>query len=219
MPYVSPSFQLNAFNCPLCNAYSVQLWHTINGIKKEGYQAYYPTLLENVNVCICGFCNKYTIWVDRKMIHPVINGAPLPHPDMPDQIKEIYEEARGITSKSARSSCALLRVALENLVDLIIGKNNKSLNENIGQLVKQGRLPERIQKSMDILRITADAMLHPNVIDLENNDTYEIAIGMFDLLNIVTSILISEPKKIDEFYDNLPERQKEAINNRDNNRT
>ncbi len=68
---------------------------------------------------------------------------------------------------------------------------------------------------MDILRITADAMLHPNAINLENEDDRQTAIGMFDLLNIITDVLIAEPRKVDDYFDNLPGSQKGAIEERD----
>jgi len=49
------------------------------------------------------------------MIHPRKLTAPIPHSDMPDDVKEIYEEARNISDISPRAAAALLRVALEKL--------------------------------------------------------------------------------------------------------
>ena len=59
-------------------------------------------------------------------------------------------------------------------------------------------------EAMHILRITADVMLHPITIDLENKDDRQTAIGMFGLLNIITEVLIAEPKRIDNYINNLP---------------
>jgi len=49
------------------------------------------------------------------MIRPNVSNAPLPHEDMPDDVKEIYEEARQVSVFSQRAAAALLRVSLEKL--------------------------------------------------------------------------------------------------------
>jgi hypothetical protein len=54
------------------------------------------------------------------MIYPSGGPAPLPHPDLPDDIKEDYEKARSIVSRSPRSVAALLRLAVDKLLDWII---------------------------------------------------------------------------------------------------
>jgi len=218
-PYTAPKLNEAAFNCPLCNAYSTQEWHSSHCILNRYGGMLSDARLDKVQFCTCEYCKGYSIWVGEKIIYPLTNGAPLPHSELSTEIKDIYNEARGIMSLSPRSACALLRVALENLVDEIMARNKKTLNENIGSLVKQGKLPDTIQKAMDVLRITADAMLHPNTIDLENKDNRETAIGMFNLLNIIAQVLIADRKKIDEYYDGLPKPQKDSIERRDKKKT
>ena len=44
-------------------------------------------------------------------------------------------------------------------------------------------------------------------------------IGMFELLNIITDVLITEPKKIDNYFENLPDPQKDAVEKRDSKST
>jgi Domain of unknown function (DUF4145) len=217
MPYVHPQFKLNLFNCPLCNGYSEQSWYSASKILGTPGGPMHDNRLDKVYFCICKLCNKYTVWVDEKLIHPPINGASLPHQDMPQQVKDIYEEARGVMSRSPRSACTLLRVALEILIDGILGKNKNTLNHKIGVLVKERGLDVRIQKAMDILRITGDAALHPGVIDLQNKDDSQTAKTMFDLLNIITQVMISNPNTINEYYNNLPQPQKNSIEKRDVN--
>jgi len=41
----------------------------------------------------------------------------MPHLDMPDTVKELYNEAREIASESPRAAAALLRLALEKLTE------------------------------------------------------------------------------------------------------
>lgn len=217
IPYVYPKFNESKFNCPLCNAYSVQRWYGATpDFPQYEHDTEYAQKTKKVAYCFCLSCGDYTIWVDKKIIFPLINGAPLPNPDMPTEVKDVYEEGRSIMSKSPRSACALLRLALEILLDDINGKNKKSLNQNIGILVSANKIAPEIKQSMDILRVTGDAVLHPAIIDIENTEKPETAIKMFELLNIVTKTLISDPKLIQEYYDsNIPQPQKDAIDKRD----
>lgn len=51
------------------------------------------------------------------MIFPSGSNIPMPHTDMPESVKEIYNEAREIASNSPRAAAALLRLALEKLTE------------------------------------------------------------------------------------------------------
>jgi hypothetical protein len=84
-----------------------------------------------------------------------VNGAPPSHPDMPKDVKKIYDEAKSIVSMSSRAA-VLLRIAIEVLIDCVIGENKRTLNENIGILVKQNKIQVTIQESLDYLRIIGD---------------------------------------------------------------
>src|SRR3712207_7077881 len=39
-------------------------------------------------------CGKYCLWVGGKMVYPQTSTTPLPSPDMPDDVREVYLEAR-----------------------------------------------------------------------------------------------------------------------------
>jgi hypothetical protein len=85
------------------------------------------------------------------------------------------------------------------------------LNDNIGIMVKNG-LDEKIQKSLDVLRVIGNNSIHPGQIDFE--DSYNTAISLFELVNIIADSMIRQPKKIDEFYTSLPKEKLEGIDNR-----
>jgi hypothetical protein len=158
------------------------------------------------------YCKRYSIWVDEKMIYPKINGVPFPHPDMPQDVKEDYEEARSIVSLSPRSSAALIRVAIERLVHHILGDEKvKTLNDNIGILVKKG-LPTEIQQSLDYLRVIGNNSVHPGVID---TDDYNTAKSLFELVNLVVEDRITRPKRLQSYYNNLPQSLRDAVDERD----
>jgi len=216
MPYTPPTHKAEGFNCPLCNFYSHQLWFPMYYGTGSSYSPKYEGI-KNLELSICYKCKEYLIWYDEKIVFPVVNGAPPPHEDMSDEVKKIYDEAKSIVSKSSRAAAALLRVAVTVLIDQVIGKNKNTLNNNIGILVEEKKLSVQIQQSLDYLRVTGDHELHPGVIemdDIEVND-YQHTISLFELVNLIVEELITRPKKINEYYDRIPQRQKEQIEKRD----
>ena len=49
---------------------------------------------------------------------------------------------------------------------------------------------------------------------MEVND-YQHTLSLFELAKLIVEELISRPKKIGDYYNRLPQRQKDQINNRD----
>lgn len=147
-------------------------------------------------------------------MHPRSEWQFLPSPDMPAPVKKDYEEANAVFLVSPRASAALLRVAIEKLCNEI-NKSDDSVFEGIGKLVKKG-LDEKVQRALDIVRVTGNEAVHPGQIDF--NDTPETAQRLFKLVNIIVERLITLPKEIDDVYDGLPEDKRKAIENRDKNK-
>jgi len=145
------------------------------------------------------------------MVYPYSGTAPLPNPDLPDDIKVDYEEARSIVSLSPRGAAALLRLVIQKLCKCL-GEKGESTNTDIANLVKKG-LPGKVQKSLDIVRVVGNNAVHPGQFDLKDNA--EVAGRLFGLVNLIAEVLITQPKHVDELYESLPESQKEAIRKRD----
>ena len=55
--------------------------------------------------------------------------------------------------------------------------------------------------------------MHPGQIDL--NDSPEIAHSLFKLVNLITQVMITDPKLVDEVYGALPQGAKDHIEERD----
>jgi len=162
-------------------------------------------------LAVCDRCNKFSIWLVGKLVHPETTAAPAAHPDTPEEIKEDYEEARGVFQKSPRSSAALLRLAIQKIC-MKLGQPGKNLNADIGELVRQG-LPIRIQQSLDIVRVVGNNQVHPGVLDVR--DDTAIALMLFGLVNLIVEDRISSPKQIEELYAKLPEEARKQIEKRD----
>lgn len=145
------------------------------------------------------------------MIYPSSGGAPLPNPDLPIDVKADYNEASSILSFSPRGSAALLRLAIQKLC-IHLGEKGENLNEDIANLTRTKALPVKVQKALDVVRVIGNNAVHPGQLDLKDDPS--TALRLFDLVNIVADVTVSQPKNIESMYSKLPESQREAIDKR-----
>lgn len=207
--YVAPSFKADAFHCPHCGVYSHQLWPERTLYDPGSGMSYHD--IKGLTVSICMRCTNYALWLNGKMISPISSIAPLPIEDMPADVGEDFLEARNIVNTSPRASAALLRLALQKLMPHL-GEKGENINDDIASLVRKG-LPEKMQKALDSLRVIGNNAVHPGQIDLK--DDAQTAIALFDLLNMIVEVMITQPKKVDQIYDKLPSSIQDAIKKRD----
>lgn len=204
----SPSPTRERFVCPSCEAFASQ-WTASNLI---AYNATGKRDLDGWSVSVCLSCGKPTIWFGSSMVWPTQQIGPIAHPDMPETVRKVYDEARQVGNASPRSAAALLRVCLEQLVNQL-EPGNSSLNEKVGKLVARG-LPEQVQQAMDTLRVFGnEAGAHVGEVDLsDDRSTVE---ALFEILNIVVEDVVTRQKKIDALYRRLPQGKLDAIARRD----
>ena len=145
------------------------------------------------------------------MVYPMTTNIPLPSKDMPNNIKNLYNEARNVFEISPKSGAALLRLALKMLCKEL-GEDGKNINDNIAKLVKKG-LPVEIQQALDTIRVVGNNSVHPGEINLDEDK--DLAASLFPLLNLIVDRMIGEPKRIQEIYCKLPDMALEAIKKRD----
>ncbi|MBI4114800.1 MAG: DUF4145 domain-containing protein [Candidatus Niyogibacteria bacterium] len=203
IPYTPPYLNGDAFNCPLCNAYSKQSWSEHRHNNNE-YIAGFRTAK-------CTRCNGYSAWWYGEMIYPVTTRIEKPSNDLPTEVRRDYDEAAQIVQKSPRAAAALLRLAIQKLCTSI-GGTGKNLNDDIAKLVENG-LPEKVQKMLDTVRVIGNHAVHPGEINLD--DQPQTAETLFRLVNIIAEKMITEPKEIDALYGTLPDKDKEQISKRD----
>ncbi len=148
------------------------------------------------------------------MIYPLASLAPKPENNMPEPVRELYEEASLVSIHSSRAAAALLRVALEKLTEHL-GETDGNLNTRIGKLRQKG-LPDSVIKSLDIVRITANSGgAHAGIIDLTGADGADIVNRLFKLVNFIVQMTINVPNEVNEMFGDLPEIKREGVKNRD----
>lgn len=210
MNYVAPKFQAGGFTCPFCGAFSQFNWRQTLERVPNGLVA------TPAHLATCMHCKEILIWNVLKtgpvMVWPTrVSNAPLPHPDMPEDVSRDYKEARAICNDSPRGAAALLRLSIQKLCKHL-GEPGEHINTDIGSLVQKG-LPERVQKALDVVRVTGNNAVHPGEMQLE--DSAEIVQSLFGLINLIVENRIAEPRKIDALFESLPEGARAAIVRRD----
>jgi len=208
--YIQPQLNLAAFNCPFCHVYSHQDWYYLQASSgSDGYGKQYSD--QKFMISSCESCKGTTIWFGDKIIFPYNSTVEPPNIDLPEDIKNDYNEAATIVNMSPRAAAALLRLSIQKLCKYL-GENGKDINNDIKELVKKG-LPNKVQEALDSVRVIGNEAVHPGEIDLKDN--LEIAYKLFKLVNFITTKLITEPKEIDAIYNTLPPSKIESIRNRD----
>jgi len=211
---ISPKLDLETFNCPHCGALSHAKWLSLL-MNQYGQSHHLP---QSAKVAITTCCPaRMSLWLEDDdrvtgtMIFPASTIAPLPHPDMPDDIARDFEEARLVFTHSPRAAAALLRLCVQKICNHLMGKPG-GIDEQIGQLVADG-LPRRVQQALDSVRVIGNESVHPGKMDL--NDTPEVGQVLFRLVNLIIQDCITAPKEAEEIYGLLPEGKLKGIENRD----
>ncbi|MBU1364216.1 MAG: DUF4145 domain-containing protein [Gammaproteobacteria bacterium] len=215
MTYIPPQFNGKSFTCPHCDVYAQFWWfETKKQVRAPGGGSMYKGT--DLHIANCHHCSGRMVWfVDDSQAHVLypssISAAPLPHVEIPENVKRDYLEAKDIVNASPRGAAALLRLALQKLC-VHLGGGGANLNDDIGLLVQSG-LPVQIQQALDVVRVIGNNAVHPGEISVDDNP--EIAQALFGLINVIVENRIAEPKRIEALYASLPEGARNAIERRD----
>lgn len=212
MRYTAPDKKLSAFTCPHCGVYA-QMKYSEHNFKEDEICITFDECIDTNTTTLarCANCGNKIIWIKDEYVYP--NLLPIsPNKDMPNVVKVLYEEAGLIYTKSPRAACALLRLAIDRLCNEL-EETDRDINKNIASLVKRG-ISVEVQQALDIVRVVGNKAVHPGQIAFDV-DSVETAETLFTLINLIVDRLISEPKRIDEMFDKLPENVKNAVKKRD----
>ena len=225
--YLEPALGRTEFTCPHCNRNSSILWQTIQHFEIIDFDIE----VESNHLAQCKSCHGLMLFkrqiekIDDDdyihytslMVYPKHVAIPATK-DMPENIQKIYAEASFVFEDSPRASCALLRLALQELMiclkDHYDGHDDlsgKDINQDIGILVKNHKLPAKVQMALDSVRVVGNNAVHPGALDI--NDNKDIAKKLFDLLNLIVEEMITKP--VEEVYAKLPQGARDAIAKRD----
>ena len=132
----------------------------------------------------------------------------MPNPGLRDDVKDAHNEARSIVNRSPRGAAAPLKLCVRKLCEQL-GQPGKKINDDIRKLVKEEELPPNIQGSLDLVRVIGNCAVHHGQMDIK--DDVETANKLFELVNIIAQVMITQPKGIKQFYESLPEHKRKEI--------
>ncbi len=206
MTYIAPTCFATSFSCPSCGAISHQTWSAFDWDLKS-----YSIPNQNpLRISTCAHCNSNTLWFQNDILLPDVGLAPLPNPEMPKDVQSLYLEAASISAKSPRGAAALLRLAVQVLCKSL-GEKGENISDDISKLVKKG-LPELVQQSLDVVRVTGNNAVHPGVINTDDPDTVA---NLFALLNVIVEYMVALPNRVSGLYTALPQPALDSIKRRD----
>ncbi len=189
--FVPPKFEEKAFNCAFCGAYSNHLWYT-PFIRDAS-----AISLRNFRIARCIHCNEMSVWIQKNMIYPTSGNVPTANPDIPENIKSDYDEARNVFAHSPRSAAALLRTVLKGICEHL-GEKDDNLTICINNLVSKG-LPERLKIALEMARVIGDKAIPPG--QLNSEDDQATVLKLFALVNLTADAMISQPNQLKNLYD------------------
>ena len=207
-----PEFGKKSFSCPFCGVFAGQSWNKI-GTGKKSFTINDLVLVELPNYVSsqCFHCKEIALWVNERLVYPLFPVVkqvapppeiPNPNSDLNKHIRKIYNEARKIANVSPNGACALLRLALEMLCESLGAKGDnledKTLRGKIKFIVKEKGLDPELEHAFHIVRIVGNEVIHAGQTDLKDNK--EIAIKLFDIINIIAEDLITKKKNIKKLY-------------------
>jgi hypothetical protein len=96
----------------------------------------------------------------------------------------------------------------------LLERDDLMLDKGIEELVRQDRIRTQVKNACDVLRVTGNQMLHPGQIS-PTDANESVALGLFQLVNLIVEQAITQPALTESLYSNLPPEKLEAIERRD----
>ncbi|MGE7869133.1 hypothetical protein ACQKNO_23615 [Bacillus paramycoides] len=184
------------FECPHCQKSAKQLWFAIKQKPFEEPKVY-PLLETNswsqvsdisfdrdnffesltkwgFEISTCNSCKEYIIWRNERPVLRDSKIIPLPHESMPDNVKQLYNEAKNVFFDSHIAANIVLRLALKKLFQYI-ERNKLSINLDTSLI--------HILKSLETLEDEgpiSSFLNNKEVVKIE-----EVTFIMFDSLNFI----------------------------------
>lgn len=89
--YYPAEFEKSEFNCPYCGVFAHQDFHSLI-YKPWNYSN--DTKPTELSTSSCSHCEQLAYWYKQSLIIPASGNVEMPNPDMPEDCKSDYLEAR-----------------------------------------------------------------------------------------------------------------------------
>lgn len=205
-----PKLGRSGFDCPRCGVFAMQSWEPLTPVSSRTWFDDSTKTTGRWQVAKCARCDEYSVWRQDRMIFPSGGAAPVSHPDMPVEAKELYDEAREVLGISRRAGTALARASLERLLKTLDPQPGSP--DLASRIVKvSARLPESLGQILTIIRVAGNQSLHvPDqpgdllvlVLDPEETEVVDL---MFEAINELVEQLITRPARVLSHFEKVPD--------------
>lgn len=184
-----------AVRCPRCGSEAPPRWFPfVVGYEHKGSRGGQALWgigreVEDVVLGLCADCHLPTLWHAGSPVWPARTSAPPAAPGMPPAALAGFEEARRVFDSSPRSSAALLRLSLRELLEHA-GLPDPAASDE-ARASARWTLPAGVWQSLRDVRAAGDDAVPPGRLD--PRDDRESALALFDLVNVLVVRLIVEP--------------------------
>lgn len=158
----------------------------------------------------CYSCNHASVWRGGRLIYPRTSTLPMPHEAMPQDARELYEEAREVYAVSPRAGAALARATLERLLRTIDPEaGNVNLEKRIERVIDRVSTP--LGQDLTVLRHVGNKSVHVEddpdelTVLVISDDQTEVAGFLFDAINGLVDELIARPAATKDRFARLPD--------------
>jgi hypothetical protein len=161
---------------------------------------------------VCQECNNILFWLNRDIIYPAPKYGQEPSTFMPEDVADLYNQARGVYHTSRISALFLLRLAVEKLCKKLLNKEETKakLFALINELRKKDSLPENVINILDSYRSIGDIAVHEGL-----DVTEELEINPDVLFRTIDYIVVKTFEELDiedKFFKGI-EKNKERFKN------
>ena len=211
----TPEFGREAFYCPLCGAFANQLWGVAYCFQDGGNRR----ALNNGDLwslALCAFCQNNSVWLGERLIYPLARLGEESSPDMPDDVRVLYDEAREVAVVSRRAGAAMARATLELLVKRIdpdapprstlvqrLDRIIPLVDTPLGQMLTFAR---HVGNAIHATELPDEAIVM--VLDDDQTDGMEL---IFAAVNGLVEAKITRPRVAAEMYLKIPESVRERV--------
>lgn len=226
MPSHPPKHREASFDCPRCGVFTSQEWADLRTPAQQPFADSDARVRRGSNgstflvpmhwtASKCFVCEDWSVWRDRSLIYPPEMAMDQPHEDMPESVRELYNEARAVVGISRRAGAALARGSLERLLKTLDPDAGRvSLDERIARMAE--RVSASLWQLLTALRHIGNKSLH---VDDEPDEAVTVFLGdedagiselLFAAVNDLVDELITRPKRAAAIYSKLPNGIRQA---------
>ena len=135
--------------------------------------------LNKLGITQCDACGGVVLWLRNSLVWPVSSGI-RPAERMPEDVQKPFLEAQSIAGASPWAACALLRIALERLVDHL-GGEGKNLYDRIENL----ELPTDEKPIWDAVRKLGNDAAHEGLFPYNSEEHAEVPAVISRFINLL----------------------------------